>query len=188
MAVDFCQASRHPVGNPTGHRMKKIIQDVISAIARSSSDQMATRIRPAEEAMARVLVLKRVFDAAPTVVFTAWTSPEQLLHWWGSIRSCTIDARPGGSFRFGVVEGGVERRCSGSFLEVVTGERIVFTSAEEDADGTPGHETLVTVTLIEHEGRTFLTLHQAVFESVAHRDATSAEWSIRLARLAERLR
>ena len=142
---------------------------------------MATRIKPAAEAMARVLVLKRAFDATPNVVFAAWTSVERLLRWFG-IHSCRIDARAGGMFRFGISD--AERWVQGNYLEVVDGERIVFTWAEEHPDGALGHETLVTVTLIEQEGRTFLTLHQAVFESLAQRDAQEAEWLASLERLA----
>ena len=148
---------------------------------------MATRTRPAAEATARVLVLKRAFDANPNVVFAAWTSAERLLRWLG-LHSCTIDARAGGRFRFGLRSSeGAERWLQGDYLEVVAGERIVFTSAEEGGDGAPGHETLVTVTLIEHEGKTFLTLHQAVFESLAQRDAHEAEWAVNLDRLVEQL-
>ena len=150
---------------------------------------MATRTRPAAEAMARVLVLERAFDAPPSAVFAAWTADVQLLRWWDTMQACTIDARAGGAFRFGLRgSDSSERRFSGSFLEVVEGERIVFTLAEEARDGRLGHETLVTVTLIEQEGKTFLTLHQAVFESVAARDASEAEWSIRLDLLVAHLR
>jgi uncharacterized protein YndB with AHSA1/START domain len=134
--------------------------------------------------MARVLVLKRAFDANPNVVFAAWTSEERLLRWFG-MDSCMIDARAGGMFRFALrFPDGADRWVRGNYLEVVDGERIVFTSAEEDRNGAPGHETLVTVTLIEQEGRTFLTLHQAVFESLAQRDAQEAEWIASLDRLA----
>jgi len=150
---------------------------------------MATRTRPAAEAMARVLVLERAFDAPPSAVFAAWTADVQLLRWWDTMQACTIDARAGGAFRFGLRgSDSSERRFSGSFLEVVEGERIVFTLAEEARDGRLGHETLVTVTLIEQEGKTFLTLHQAVFESVAARDASEAEWSMRLDLLVAHLR
>jgi len=142
---------------------------------------MATRTKPAAEAMARVLVLKRAFDANPSVVFAAWTAEERLLRWFG-MHSCTIDARAGGMFRFGLQS--AERYVQGNYLEVVDGERIVFTWAEENPDGAPSHETLVTVTLIEQEGRTFLTLHQAVFESLAQRDEQESEWVASLARLA----
>src|SRR6516165_1746923 len=140
-----CQASRHPVGKPTGPIVKKKLRDVISADPRSSSEwerEMATRTRPAAEAMARVLVLKRAFDANPNVVFAAWTSEERLLRWFG-MDSCMIDARAGGMFRFALrFPDGADRWVRGNYLEVVDGERIVFTSAEEDRNGAPGHETL----------------------------------------------
>ena len=46
----------------------------------------------------------------------------------------------------------------------------MFTHAWEDQQGKPGHETLVTVTFAEHGGKTKLTFHQAVFDSVTSRD------------------
>jgi uncharacterized protein YndB with AHSA1/START domain len=49
------------------------------------------------------LVVRRVIRAAPERLFAAWTTPEQLLTWWGpqGVR-CTraeIDARIGGRYR-----------------------------------------------------------------------------------------
>ena len=55
----------------------------------------------------------------------------------------------------------------GVYREIVEPERLVFTYAWEDAEGKPGHETLVTVTFEEFGGKTKLTFHQAVFESVS---------------------
>jgi uncharacterized protein YndB with AHSA1/START domain len=57
-----------------------------------------------------------------------------------------------------------------------------------DADGRPtSPETLLTVIFEEHEGKTKLTLHQAVFESVTARDAHRGGWTSSLDRLAEYL-
>ena len=66
-------------------------------------------------------------------------------------------------------------------------ERLVFTYAWEDADGRPGHETLVSVVFVEHGGRTELTLRQAVFETVTARDAHRGGWTSCLKRFAEYL-
>ena len=61
---------------------------------------------------------------------------------------------------------GTDQWQQGIYREIVEPERLVFTYAWEDAEGKPGHETLVTVTFAEHDGKTKLTVHQAVFESV----------------------
>jgi uncharacterized protein YndB with AHSA1/START domain len=49
----------------------------------------------------------------------------------------------------------------------VTPDRIVFSYAWEDANGNPGHEMHVTITLEEIGTRTRMTLRQTGFESRA---------------------
>jgi uncharacterized protein YndB with AHSA1/START domain len=66
-------------------------------------------------------------------------------------------------------------------------ERLVCTWAWEDQDGKPGHETLLTVAFAERDGKTTLTLRQAVFESVTSRDAHQDGWASGLDCLAEYL-
>lgn len=50
------------------------------------------------------LVVTRVFDAPPDLVFKVWTDPKHVLNWWGpknfTCPFCTIDLRPDGVFRF----------------------------------------------------------------------------------------
>ena len=153
---------------------------------------MATRSSPIADAMDLVLVLRRVLCVPARAVFEAWTRPEAIVRWRSpqgyTAHSCTIDAHADGAFRFGLRSpDGAERWLQGYFLEVVDAERVVFTEAWEDAEGRPGYETLVTVTLIEQDGHTSLTLHQAVFESVAARDTHAREWSRCLDRLTEQV-
>ena len=71
--------------------------------------------------------------------------------------------------------------------EVVKPERLVFTFAWEDAEGKPGHQTLMTVTFTELGDKTELTLHQAVFEDVATSDDHRRGWTSTLQRFAEYL-
>jgi uncharacterized protein YndB with AHSA1/START domain len=66
-------------------------------------------------------------------------------------------------------------------------ERLVFTHVWLDAQGKPGKETLVTITLAEHGGKTELTLHQTGFKSVESRDGHRGGWTSTLDRLAEYL-
>jgi len=148
------------------------------------------RTHPPAEPMERVLVIKRAFEAPARVISQAWTRKDQLLRWWApkgfTTPWCELDVRPGGTFRVCMRSpDGREHWSQGIFLEIVDGERILFTSASEDAQGRPGHETLVTVTLIEEDGKTKLTLYQAVFESVAARNAQKERWLSSLDRLAE---
>lgn len=150
---------------------------------------MAATTSAAAEAADRELVLVRAFDAPRSLVFKVWTEPEHLVRWWGpegfTLPSCEMDLRPGGAFRFLMRSPeGTDHRLHGVYREIVPPERLVFTWTWVDAEGTPGHETLVTVTFEEQGARTRLTLHQAVFESVTARDAHQGGWTSCLERLA----
>ena len=82
---------------------------------------------------------------------------------------------------------GTEYWKQGVYREVAAPERLAFTFAWENAEGKPGHETLVTVTFTERGDTTELTLHQGVFETVATRDDHRRGWTSTLQRFAEYL-
>jgi uncharacterized protein YndB with AHSA1/START domain len=82
------------------------------------------------------LVLDRVVDVPPHLVWMAWTEPEHLVKWFAprpwTTTSCEIDLRPGGSFRTVMRSPeGEEFPNVGCYLEVVPNERLVFTDALE---------------------------------------------------------
>jgi uncharacterized protein YndB with AHSA1/START domain len=140
----------------------------------------------------RELVITRIFDAPRRLVFKAWTEPERAARWWGpqgfvTLR-CDMDVRPGGTFRASMrsPEGTVHCR-RGVYSEVVEPERLVFTFSWEDAEGKPGHQTVVTVTFTDLDGKTELTLRQAVFATVAARDDHRRGWTSCFVRFAEYL-
>jgi len=151
-------------------------------VAASNASQAADRERE--------LVITRVFDAPRRVVFGAWTDPEQLARWWGPRGFTTVfsaaDVRPGGAWRRRIRSPeGTEHTGRGIYREIVAPERVVFTYAWESAEGTPGHETVVTVTFEDLGGRTRLTLHHALFESETSRDAHRGGWASCLDRFAD---
>ena len=76
----------------------------------------------------------------------------------------------------------------GVYREIVAAERLVFTHAWDDPQGKPGHETVVTVTFVERDGKTEMTFRQAVFESVGERDGHQGGWSECFERLETHLR
>jgi uncharacterized protein YndB with AHSA1/START domain len=136
----------------------------------------------------REVTITRVFDAPRALVFKAWTRPEHLSRWWGphgfTVHVCEIDFRVGGAWHIRMRSPqGVEDRQRGVFREIIEPERIVFTYAFEDEDGARGHETIVTVTFAEAGGKTRLTVHQEVFESVEVRDDHVRGWGEALDRL-----
>lgn len=153
---------------------------------------MAARTSAAAKTAERELVITRVFDAPRDVAFKAWTEPERLVRWWGpqgfTTPSCEMDVRPGGAFRLCMrAPDGADHWLRGVYREIVEPERLVLTWAWEDAEGKPGHETVLTVSFAEHGRKTKLTLHQAIFESVTARNAHQEGWTSGLDRLAEYL-
>lgn len=80
------------------------------------------------------LVLTRVVPVPRHLVWKAWTTPALLMQWftpkpWETV-ACEIDLRPGGAFNTTMRSpDGTDFPNSGCYLEVVDGERLVFTDA-----------------------------------------------------------
>jgi uncharacterized protein YndB with AHSA1/START domain len=80
------------------------------------------------------LVLERVVDVSPKLVWAAWTRPEHLVHWFTpapwTVSDCEIDLRPGGMFRTVMRSPeGKEFPNIGCYLEIVPEKRLVWTDA-----------------------------------------------------------
>lgn len=118
------------------------------------------------------VVLTRVFDAPRHLVWEAFTSPRHVSAWmlgpegW-TMPVCEMDVRPGGAWHFVWRKAdGVEMDMRGSYREVTPPERLVHT----ERWGPEWPETINTLTLVEHSGRT--TIKQAVlYPSKEARDA-----------------
>jgi uncharacterized protein YndB with AHSA1/START domain len=147
----------------------------------------------AAEPNERILVIERIFDAPRELVFKCWTEPEYLSRWIGprGFRNTilTWELREGGQYRIHKRgPDGQDLWQQGVFREIIPPERIVRTYCWTDASGTlTSPEMLLTLTFAEMGGRTRLTLHQAVFESVTARDDHERGWSSSLDQLAEYL-
>src|SRR5262249_18770307 len=87
----------------------------------------------------REIVLTRVFDAPPELVFQAWTESVHIAQWWGPTGFRTtiyeMDVRPGGVWRF-VMHGpdGRDYKNRIIFHEIVKNERLTYTHMGEDED------------------------------------------------------
>lgn len=80
------------------------------------------------------LVLERVVDIQPELVWAAWTEPEHLTHWFTPVPWTTpeaeVDLRPGGVFRTVMqTPEGETFDSAGCFLEIVPNRRLVWTAA-----------------------------------------------------------
>lgn len=89
----------------------------------------------------RDIVIERVFDAPRELVWQAWTNPEHVMRWWGpkdfTSPTCQIDLRVGGKYIFSMQwpGGGDKMYSTGTYLEIVPPERLVYTDSFSDADG-----------------------------------------------------
>jgi len=165
---------------------------------------VAAKNSPTTQAGEREFVITRVFDAPRELVFSAWTDPKHMARWYApngcTIRFSKIDLRQGGTFHSCIrTKDGHDCWCRGVYREIVKPERIIYTLAIADEKGNSVEpadagmdpdwpaETIVTVTFAEHDGKTTLTLHQTVPESLAKRTGAHPSWIEMLDRLAEEL-
>ena len=95
-----------------------------------------------------------MIDARPATVFGFLVDPDKHLEWMGT--EAEIDPRPGGMYSV-LVAG--EHRASGTFVEVVPDERVVYTFGWEDPSNPirPG-STTVEITLEAEGDKTRLRL------------------------------
>lgn len=81
------------------------------------------------------LVLQRVVDVPPALLFKAWTTPKHLMPWFCPLPyrtvECEIDLRPGGQFFAQMVDpdGNKLPAEPGCYLEVVPDRKLVWTTA-----------------------------------------------------------
>jgi uncharacterized protein YndB with AHSA1/START domain len=120
----------------------------------------------------RELVITRIFDAPRSLVFKMWTDPTHMAQWWGprgfTNPVCDMDVRPGGAIRIVMRgPGGADYPMTGLFNEIVAPERLVLTTAVDDADGNRVLEAHNTVTFAEHGGKTTLTVRARIVKATA---------------------
>jgi uncharacterized protein YndB with AHSA1/START domain len=128
----------------------------------ASSRAVAQNRTVVERKSDRELIVARVFDAPPDMVFKAWSQPELFRRWWVpksvtgvSLLSCDMDVRTGGKYRLEFGAGGSDTMVFfGKYLDVIPNERIVWTN-DEGEEG-----AVTTVTFAEQDGRTLLTFHE----------------------------
>ena len=146
----------------------------------------------------RELTLTRTFDAPRDLVFAAFTDPAHLAQWWGphgfTNPVCEIDPRVGGVLRIdmrgpaGTIYD-VIYKLTGVVREIVPPERLVFTVALHEDDGSIRLENETSVTFAEYAGRTTITLHVSVIKATAAAEANlagmDAGWSQSIERLAD---
>jgi uncharacterized protein YndB with AHSA1/START domain len=131
--------------------------------------------------MSHDLRLERVYDAAPEVVFDAFTDPEAQQELYADAPDWVVesecDLRVGGrwSIAFGP-PGATPARETNVFQEVDRPRRLVYASTMTLPDGsTLG--TRMQVTFAEEGGRTRMTVVQSGFPTAQGRDEFAGGWA-----------
>jgi uncharacterized protein YndB with AHSA1/START domain len=151
------------------------------------------RLRREAATADRELVVTRILNAPHPLVLKAWTYPGRAARGGGRRASSRKPARwmcgPASFFYRVSMRSlqGTTHTKQGVYREITAPELLVFTYAWENAEGQLGHETLVTVTFTELGTQTKLIRHQALFDSVASRDAHQGGWTSCLERFAQYL-
>jgi uncharacterized protein YndB with AHSA1/START domain len=147
------------------------------------------------------LRITRTFNAPRELVWRAWTDPAMAKQWSGPkpfpAFHMELGKKPGDRWRIGLrgcrphTDIPTELWQGGVLREFVPPERLVYTFAWENRasvglpeDGDP-HETVVTVRLEEHAGKTTMHFHQAFFATAAERDGHNGGWTSSFERLEE---
>ena len=126
--------------------------------ARKSSEAAVKNRTTVERKSDRELVVTRMFDAPPRLVFEAWSKPELFKRWWVprsmgmTLKSCEMDVRTGGKYRLNFGDG---MDFFGRYIEVTPPSRIVWTNEEGGENG-----SVTTVTLEDKGGRTLLVMSE----------------------------
>lgn len=107
------------------------------------------------------VVVTRLINAPPRLVFEAWTRADLFQRWWVpksfpiKLLSCELDVRVGGTYRLVFDADGQPAPFFGRYLEVVPPSRLVWTN-EESGEAAAA---ITTVTFEERDGKTFVTMH-----------------------------
>jgi uncharacterized protein YndB with AHSA1/START domain len=131
----------------------------------------------------REIVISRIMNGPPRLVFDAWTQAELFQKWWvpksfpASLRSCTMDARVGGKYLLVFDFGSQSMEFFGKYLEVTPCSRLVWTNDEGGEDAA----AITTVTFEEIDGKTLLTMYdlhpsKEALEASGATDGTAESW------------
>ena len=127
------------------------------------------------------LEIKRVLPAAPSVVFTAFSDPNELAKWWGpqgfTIPRLEFDPRVGGTYRIEMQPPeGDAFNLIGEFRDVDPPGHLVYTFIWEDPDP-DDIENQVRLSFHDLGGSTEVDLVQAPFNTEARRNLHRDGWT-----------
>ena len=126
--------------------------------------------------------ISRIFAAPRALVFRMWTEKHLMDHWscptGFTMPDSGAEIRTGGQWHATMRSAdGKDLKLAGTYREIVPDERLVFTHAWLDDNGTPGPETLVTVSFTDEGPWTRMDFRQAGFMSATSRDGHAEGWA-----------
>ena len=138
------------------------------------------------------LRVTRLIKAPRERVFAAWTTPEEIMKWFGpdgcKVLSAKVDLRTGGQYRIRVegCENNGRMAVSGVYREIKAPSRLVYTwswTDESEAETSEPVDTLVTVDFLDKEGFTEVQITHDRFPNSDMRDRHSHGWTGTLEKL-----
>ena len=121
------------------------------------------------------LVLERTIKAPRALVWECWTTPEHLVHWFvpkpHRVTACALDVRVGGKCNTTFEVEGAEMQNNGVYLEVIPGEKLVFTDTYTEG-WKPAPEPFMTAILLFEDTEDGHTRYTAI---ARHRNTDTAE-------------
>ena len=109
----------------------------------------------------REVIITRLVNAPPHIVWEAWTRAELFRQWWIpksaalNLLSCEMDVRVGGGYRLVFKFQDSEMAFFGTYREVVPNQRLVWSNDEAGDAG-----QISTVTFEEKSGKTLVVMHE----------------------------
>jgi uncharacterized protein YndB with AHSA1/START domain len=132
----------------------------------------------------KTLRIVRVFDASRERVFDAWVVQENFIQWMCPpnvhVDEVKLDSRPGGAWHLRGRNATRNFVTSGTYVEVVRPERLVFTWAHHATENTAsprGHETTVRLEFRALGDKTEMTLIQGPFADTPSCNAHFEGWT-----------
>lgn len=128
--------------------------------------------------MTTALILKRVLKAPRHLIYTCWTTPEHMVHWFMPkphfIAEIKIDLRPGGQFDSTMHVDGAAIPSRGCVLDAIKDRRFAFTDlmmADFQPVAEPGLGLTATIDLSDHDDGTLYHVtarHRTVADAQRH--------------------
>lgn len=112
----------------------------------------------------REIVISRVIDAPRSLVYAAWTDPDQIGQWFGpegfAVETKEIDLRPGGVWRFDMVAPDGFRYTNRMVFRSMEAPALIEVEHGSDQDNDPGRFRMRVTFDEQSNGKTVLTLRQ----------------------------